>query len=307
MLLQEFPDLQWLRHQSERRFESQRAWGGKALDTPGWPNVILNVRAGATHRDNIRGPLSIFTNLSGESHVETATRRVTIREGFFYLTNPDQHYTLDIGAATRTETFNIHFGEYFADQVLQSFQRPDILLENQATRPEHKIEFHNRVLFRSAQMNACISFIYSEKPSGILLEEKLAELVAILLEDELQLMHSRQQLPVIKSATRSELIRRLLTACDYAHTYFDRDLSLDELAAASCLSKFHFLRLFKIAFRKTPHQFIIDIRIRRSKELLRHTVLDIKTISRLTGFDSPSSFSRAFAQHTGVYPSQFRN
>ena len=132
MIFHHFPDLQWLKQQSENRFSNRKGWEGRTLPQQGWPSVILNVNTGFTYRDNIRGPLSIFTNLSGESHVGIGKNRTTIREGFFFISNNDQRYTLDINnCKTSTETFNIHFGEHFASRVLRSLTLPtESLLDN---------------------------------------------------------------------------------------------------------------------------------------------------------------------------------
>src|SRR5690349_21527217 len=113
MILREFPNLTWLKQQAEARFSNRTAWDGRPLPQSGWPNVILNVETKQTYRNNIRGPLSLFTNIQGESTVETGSKRVKIKENFFYLSNQAQHYTLDINEAKPTQTFNIHFGEYF--------------------------------------------------------------------------------------------------------------------------------------------------------------------------------------------------
>jgi AraC family transcriptional regulator len=305
MIYHQFPDLQWLKIQTEGRFSNRKAWDGRSLDNPGWPNVILNVSAQQVHRDNIRGPMSIFTNISGKSHVEINNKRSTINEGFFYITNPDQHYTLDI--QNQAQTFNIHFGEYFSEQVFQSLTKtPETLLENSSDIPLQRLTFHNRLQHQSPEINQRILFLHANKPSGILLEEQLVALISIILKQERKLHTNLSELPVLKSTTRAEIAKRLITATDYIYTYFDRDLTLDELAAASCLSKFHFLRLFKIAFLKTPHHFINEVRVLRGRELLRNTRLDIKSISRIVGFDASSSFSRVFFQHTGVYPAHFR-
>ena len=305
MILHQFPDLTWLKQQAERRFSNKQGWEGRNLVQDGWPNVILNVATQHTYRDNIRGPLSIFTNLSGESHVETGKKRTTIKEGFFFVSNRDERYTLDINSKPSTETFNIHFGEYFAGGVLQSLSKStQSLLENKE-QPLHP-EFHSRLTPRSTDVNQIISFLHQYKPSGILLEEKLADVISILLVQENRLAKTQLQLPVLKASTREEIMRRLLDACDYIYTYYHKDLSLDELASVSCLSKFHFLRLFKIIFNKTPHQFINEVRIRRSKELLLRSTLDVKSISKAVGFDTSSSFSRMFRQQTGAYPTQYR-
>jgi AraC family transcriptional regulator len=275
----------------------------------GWPNVILNVETRQTYRNNIRGPLSLFTNIAGESTVETGSKRAKIKENFFYLTNPAQHYTLEIQERRPTQTFNIHFGEYFADQIFQSLTKPPAdLLENKFEIPREGMAFHNTLHYRVASFDTIILEIHNQKnPSALWLEEKLQALLVELLNQETNLQKIQQHLPVLKASTRQEIFKRLLRATDFIHTYFDQDISLDDLASISCLSKFHFLRLFKIGFQKTPHQFITEVRIKQSKALLKHTSLEIKVIAKSVGFGDPSSFSRTFHQQVGVYPTQFKS
>jgi AraC family transcriptional regulator len=306
MICTEFPDLNWLKRQTETRFSARRDWAGNVLQNPGWPNVILNVNTKFTYRDNIKGPLSLFTNLSGESSVEAESKRSIIKPGFFFITNPGQQYTLDINSRTPTETFNIHFGEFFADEVLQSITtRPETVLDG-AARLSQRVDFYNRLHFRNDAINKLILFLYRERPTAMHLEEKLTDLITLIMKDHLNVSSSAERIQTIKKSTREEIVRRLIDACDYIYTFYDRDISLDELARVSCLSRFHFLRLFKTAFGKTPHQFINDVRVHRSKELLERTNFDIKTISSTVGFTSSSSFSRMFFQQTGSYPSAYR-
>lgn len=308
MILREFPNLQWLKQQAEHRFAARKSWTGAALQHGGWPTVILNVATRSTYRDNIRGPLSLFTNLSGESSVKVGNKQVQIREGLFFLSNHDQHYTLEIDQPTAGQTFNIHFGEYFTDQVFQSlFHSPEKLLEKNFELPRERLEFHNRLHYRSETITGILKDLHSADQSSLVLEEKLYALICELLSEETALTKKKQAMPVLKSSTREELFKRLLSATDYIHAFFDRDLPLEALATVSCLSKFHFLRLFKTAFDKTPHQFISEVRVQRGKELLRHTSLEVHEIARAVGFTSASSFSRMFFQQTGLYPSSFRS
>jgi AraC family transcriptional regulator len=308
MIHTQFPDLAWLKKQTEDRFAARRDWSGNELKNPGWPNVILNVSTKFTYRDNIRGPLSLFTNLSGESSVEAGSKRTVIKPGLFMLTNPGEHYTLDINAKASAETFNIHFGDYFAEQVLQSLiKSPEAVLEGASACTNDRVYFHNRLQYRSDEVNSLIHFLHQERPTAMLLEEKLAELITLILREQLRLNSSTRLIPVIKRSTREEIVRRLIDSCDFIYANYDRDISLDDLARVSCLSRFHFLRLFKIAFQKTPYQFINDVRVQRSKELLKHTDIDVRTISSTVGFTSSSSFSRMFFQQMGVYPTKYRS
>jgi len=307
MVLHQFPDLQWLKKQAEMRFANRKASDGTLLPHQGWPTVILNTHAGQTYRDNIRGPFSLFTNLSGESFVEADGRNTRIKENFFFLTNHNQHYTLEIDKHQQTETFNIHFGEHFADSVVSSFQSPEKLLDDQFQIPAQPLAFHNRLQPHDGKTkNLILKIKAASNPNSLWIEENLYELMTHLFSLEKVMKKKALELPAIKSSTKCEIFQRLLLATDYIFSFYDRELSLEELANVACLSKFHFLRLFKIAFQKTPHQFINDVRLQRAKELLHNTSFDVHTIARDTGFANSSSFSRMFRQQTGVYPTQFR-
>jgi AraC family transcriptional regulator len=70
MLIREFPDIHWLKRQIRTRFENRRRWDGLELYASGWPPVILNAKAKNLVRDQVIGPLSIFTNISGKSKAD---------------------------------------------------------------------------------------------------------------------------------------------------------------------------------------------------------------------------------------------
>lgn len=308
MILKEFPDLSWLRSQAESGFAERKSWTGGILATKGWPNVILNAKSGATVRDNIKGPLSLFTNISGESTVEVSRRRIAVKEGFFFLTNHDQHYTLEVPKGTQTETFNIHFGEYFCDQVFDSLaQAPDKLLDNNFQVPSHRLEFCNKLYRRDDVTLRAITDIRNNTSAGSdWLEQKLYVLVENLLKNEKELRKIQSRFPGLKTSTREEIFKRILIVSDYIQSNLDKELSLDELAGIGCISKFHFLRLFKIAFNKTPYQFINEERVHRAIHQIRQSRISIREISRSLGFKNASSFSRMFFQQTGFYPTQLR-
>jgi len=306
MILHEFPNLQWLKNQAEDRFSNRKAWDGRTLSTAGWPTVILNTKTRQALRDNIRGPLSIFTNLSGQSIVSAGSKRMIVKDEFFCITNSSQHYTLEIDSQKTTETFNIHFGDSFAENVWTSLsQNPEGLLENKNS--PCALEFQNRLVRFNHENKSIIQEIHSVKNSDVIfLEEKLYALLQNLLIEEKRVQKIQQQLPVLKSSTKKEIVDRLLIATDYIYTYYDQKISLEDLAQACYLSKFHFLRLFKIAFNKTPYQFINEVRVQRAQHLLSKSKLEVKEIAQLTGFDSAATFSRMFYNQAGLYPTQFR-
>ncbi len=308
MICKELPDLQWLKKQAEDGFANRQDWRGRMLPQKGWPTVIINATTSNTYRDNIRGPLSIFTNVSGSSTVQCGEKRAIVHPGFFYLTNHDQRYTLEINQKSPTETFNVHFGEYWTDQVLRTLSAsPEHLLdEAMFSAPFYRMEFHNNLYLKDAAVNRIINELKDGVSNNLHEEEKLYGLLTLLLRQDKQVRKMESQIPALKNSTRQEIVRRLHFATDYIYSFYYKDISLEELATVACLSKFHFLRLFRVAFQKTPHQFINEIKVQQAQRLLKDPLLEVNTIARSLGFQNASSFSRMFYQQTGLYPSQYR-
>ncbi len=306
VILHQFPDLQWLKKQAEDNFANRKDYAGRTLPTDGWPTVLLNVKSESIFRDNIRGPLSIFTNLSGSSVVACNGKRSNVHQGFFFVTNHDQRYSLEIEAGQEVETFNIHFGEYWIDQALATLRSEKKLIDDQYfIAPGSRHEFYNRLQPVSAEFSALVHQLKLCSDS-LQEEELLYEILVLLLRSDQRIRGAEQRLPSLKISTREEVTKRLMQSTDYIYSFFDRDLTLDELAQASCMSKFHFLRLFKTAFGKTPHQFVNDVKIEQAKARLKQNKAEIIDISRQLGFKDASTFSRAFKKTVGVWPREYR-
>ncbi len=100
---------------------------------------------------------------------------------------------------------------------------------------------------------------------------------------------------------------RLAQAIEYINAHLSvNKLSLESIAAELHMSQFYFCRLFKQSMGMTPHQYLIQQRIERAKQLLRLPELTITRISEDCGFANQSHFAKYFRSRTGVSPQQFR-
>ncbi|HLG58088.1 MAG TPA: AraC family transcriptional regulator [Vicinamibacterales bacterium] len=101
-------------------------------------------------------------------------------------------------------------------------------------------------------------------------------------------------------------LARLCRARDLLRDTHDRTLTIEEVAKAAALSPFHFIRLFRAVFGETPHQFRIQARVDRAKELLAVSDYSVTDVCMEVGFTSLGSFSDLFARRVGVAPSVYR-
>jgi AraC family transcriptional regulator len=120
-------------------------------------------------------------------------------------------------------------------------------------------------------------------------EEQLYFLLQRMLENQAREHRRLADIPALKSATRTEIYRRVMLAANYIQSCFDADVSLDRLAAEACLSKFHFLRLFRQATGLTPYAFVLRKRALVASRLIASTGMSFDEIALQVGFASRSS------------------
>ncbi|HEX6620366.1 MAG TPA: AraC family transcriptional regulator [Solirubrobacteraceae bacterium] len=97
----------------------------------------------------------------------------------------------------------------------------------------------------------------------------------------------------------------LRRAKDLIDRRYAEPLDVPTLAQEAYASQAHFARSFKRAFGETPRRYLTRRRIERAQELLRGTDRPLTAVALDVGFDTPSSFSRAFRQITGEPPSAY--
>jgi len=83
-------------------------------------------------------------------------------------------------------------------------------------------------------------------------------------------------------------------------------LTVSEIAAAFDLTVGHFNRKFTRSIGKTPHAYIVDRRLARSRTLLLRSDWDISAVAQHCGFSSHSHMTAQFRARLGITPSEFK-
>ncbi len=127
--------------------------------------------------------------------------------------------------------------------------------------------------------------------------------------------HLRHTLALIEPLYRQSIsspIRTILSEAsvseirEYMRDNLHKQLSLDDLARISKLSKYHFNRKYKALTGYSPLQHFIQLKIEQACFLLESSHLRIADIAFQLGYDDPLYFSRVFRKVMAVSPSQYR-
>ena len=107
----------------------------------------------------------------------------------------------------------------------------------------------------------------------------------------------QEQLP------KSGVLHRALKYIE--QNFSNPELSNTLIAQSINISEVYFRKTFAEEYHQTPKQYILDIRIKKAKQLLTDSPYSVSAISELCGFSSLYAFSRCFKDKVGTSPTEY--
>jgi AraC-like DNA-binding protein len=152
-----------------------------------------------------------------------------------------------------------------------------------------EIKFDNYI----KDTNATQYFInlFKSLDSNLEYEENFIILISYLLKNYAFRNLSIKQIP-----------KYIQKSIEYIHMYYLDNISLDILSTLSNLSKYHFIKVFKLKTGLTPHQYILTLRIEYGLKLIKKRI-PLSIVALTCGFSDQSHFIRTFRKHYGLTPS----
>lgn len=92
----------------------------------------------------------------------------------------------------------------------------------------------------------------------------------------------------------------------YIDAHYQENITLDQLAEVSHVSKYHLAHAFTEEYGISPINYLISKRISEAEHLLKTTDFSLSLISNTTGFSSSSYFAQIFRKQKGMSPTEFR-
>ena len=147
-------------------------------------------------------------------------------------------------------------------------------------------------------LNAMVQEATSQSMSYELVCHNLLEILLIKI-----LRHQHFDLEVGK---QSKATKDISFIKHYLETYYHESIQLEDLASMTHLSRFYISHSFKKEIGMSPMEYLIAIRIKESKILLRTTNYSISQVADIVGFTTPTYFSKQFRKSTGISPTDYR-
>jgi len=133
----------------------------------------------------------------------------------------------------------------------------------------------------------------SGHPSGLLYTESLGLALA------LRLLGSDPAPPQERVGLSASQLRRVI---DFVEEHLDRDLSLGRLAGVAGVSASHLKTLFRRSTGLPVHEYVVQRRVERARELLLRGELPASQVALEAGFAHQSHMARWMRRHLGVTP-----
>ena len=105
----------------------------------------------------------------------------------------------------------------------------------------------------------------------------------------------------------NDIYTRIVSAKIFIDDNFEQPITLERIAKQAYFSKFHFHRIFKTIYKKTPHEYLTTKRLDKAKSLLEKESISITNVCNCVGFESLGSFSLLFKKQNGLAPQYYRN
>jgi two-component system response regulator YesN len=101
----------------------------------------------------------------------------------------------------------------------------------------------------------------------------------------------------------SPVVQKML---EYIYKNYNRDVSLEEIAAKMYMNNAYLSRIFKEKTGMGFHDFLVEVRISNAKTLLERFEFKVNEIADMSGYRDVSHFIGIFKKHTGLTPIDYR-
>ncbi len=241
--------------------------------------------------------LVILSEYKPEQAIPVSTRKWLQRlyhqtHCHFMTINAGTYWLADAGLINdKPVTLHWNWLDDFSDTYEQSQVKPQLYTVSSRI---------NTCAGMAVTLDCILNFL--EKHEG---SEAVSTISEWLCIDRVRLDEERQRIPL--QHLGGDLQPRLTMAVELMEQHLEEPLSTDQIAEAVNISRRQLERLFKRYLNNMPAKFYLELRLKKSKQLLLNSSKSIIQIGLMCGFSSGPHFSSAYKSYFGLTPREERN
>lgn len=274
------------------------------------PNLILLNVGFAIHQadwnyKNVNSPFArIYLVWEGKARLHLPEKVQELTPGHLYLIPPFTLHSYECDDYFSLYYIHVYENQSSSERLLEDFVFPtevaltplDSLLVKQLTdiNPGRELKRYDPASYDNSSTLLMNITIHSQGTAYAMLETE--GILCLLLSHFLKEASHKYEIT-------DDRIRKALR---YIRKNIDNTISMDELTGLCCLSKDHFIRLFRKELHQTPVQYINQKKIEKAQLKIITSKQSVKDIAYSLAFENISYFNRIFKKHTGVNPTQYK-
>jgi len=225
---------------------------------------------------------------SGQGTLVTKNRTYDVRKGCGFLIYPGEVVTY---GASVEDPWHCYWVGFHGVNTLQYLEQGGLNEENRLFHfDDDQLLLDNLAAIIDASSVTSVPYI---KGLGY-----LYIFFALLAEQ-----HNKNHHPTTSSSQENT---HVLQAVQYMQHHYMNPIKIAELAHRLGFNRSYFYSIFKKHMKVSPKQYLLNVRIARACELMKHTDLNMAEIARSTGFDDPLYFSKAFKKQRKHSPYAYK-
>lgn len=244
-----------------------------------WPHTLIVVPANSPFRIEVQSPRTGFSSLTHVDGRRQATSKGMLRR--YVAGDSDPEIVLICGFFHASFGSSLELFDNLSSPIVERFDARDQL--------DHKLR------------SALAELVSQEIGSGAMSSALLKQVIVVLLRRS---VNSMQAWVERFSMLRDPQIARAFSAMTAQP---GRPHSLQSLAECAALSRSTFVQRFTHLVGRPPMTVLRDLRMRQAANQLESGRLTLDQIAGRAGYDSRSSFARAFRKAYGSDPTEYRD
>ncbi|MGT2831950.1 AraC family transcriptional regulator [Streptococcus halotolerans] len=235
------------------------------------------------------------------SKIGVAGETFEAKTGRIWMANSmSPHFNQSLTSIGKRRAVSIQYPFHFVKSLYPDIEKGSFILNAQESFTKEQWDVYQIELFPRMEK------LYSlHKDNGELYRLDvhiiILEILHILLKN-----FFTTKIPLSKIALSNEMVERIHAVIDYVDSYYNSDISLEDIARLLHLSRGYTAQMLKENLGMTLGEYVSFIRCQKARKDLLNLSLTQTEIAQRHGFSGLRTMNRQLVQHFGLTAKEFR-